>query len=148
MNLEELFDNISNSKFTNLLQLKNILEKYNCDDYKLYIKKPDQGYYRFKIHMDLEKNYEVLILTWPPNIKSKIHDHPHNGCLLKVLQGNLIENIYNKDLELIKTNNFDENNISYIHDSIGYHEICNNTDEYCVSLHIYSPIFYKPKYYN
>lgn len=148
MNLDNLIDEIYKIKFTNVIELKKLLEKYSENDYKTYIKMSNKDYCRNTVYIDLEKNYEILILTWPPNCKSKIHNHPHNGCLLKVLQGSLIENIYNKDLKIIKTNYININDIGYMDDSIGLHEIINNSNEIAVSIHIYSPIYYKPKYFN
>ena len=52
--------------------------------------------------MDINKNYykncvyknelyDIYIVSWMPNKKSTIHDHPKNGCLFKVLKGKIQE---------------------------------------------------------
>ena len=84
-----------------------------------------------------------------PNNGSKIHDHSSNGCILKLLYGELIEKRYNNNLQHIKTNIISENNISYISNKICYHSINNNNNNnISVSLHIYSPSNYIANLYN
>lgn len=89
--------------------------------------------------------YEILLLKWYPYYESTIHDHPDNGCLFKLLQGELIEKRYDKSLNLIDTNNLNKNSINYIDNNLFYHKIINNSDFISYSLHIYSPPNYQMK---
>lgn len=87
--------------------------------------------------------YELILLRWHPYYESKIHNHPENGCLFKLLQGELIEKKYDKSLNLIKTKNLNNDSINYIDNSLCYHKIINNSDFLSYSLHIYSPPNFK-----
>ena len=47
------------------------------------------------------EKYEIYLICWNKKQISKIHDHPENGCILKVLKGELIEYRYDtKKIEL------------------------------------------------
>ena len=90
----------------------------------------------------------MYIITWSKKICSPIHDHSSNGCMLKVLKGTLIENIYDKDLKMKYKNIIQQNNCGCIHNDIGYHSIDNIFNNICISLHIYSPPNYETNYYD
>jgi len=59
------------------------------------------------------ENIEMVIISWNNNQKSGLHDHPKNGCLMKILDGELNEYIYNEKLNLLKINNCKKGCISY-----------------------------------
>ena len=85
---------------------------------------------------------DCYLLFWQPKAVSKIHDHPDNGCYLKVLDGYLIETRYtfrNKNLKKINNNILIKNSVSYIDDTKGIHSIYNPTNMIVPSLHVYSP---------
>ena len=65
-----------------------------------------------------------------------------------MLKGELKEDIYNTDLNFVKSNTFKENQLSYLDNSLGYHTINNINNDISVSLHLYSPPNYITKYYN
>ena len=48
--------------------------------------------------------FEIIIITWGINQSASAHDHANNGCWMKVLDGSLEEKMYDKDLNLTKTN--------------------------------------------
>lgn len=52
-------------------------------------------YTRNLVH--LNEHYALIVLRWNPAKESPIHDHPCDGCWLKVLEGNIEETIYTKD---------------------------------------------------
>ena len=142
MSLLKLFNNL-NSLIANkskLINLKYLLEEYNDIDWKKYIKINDKKYNRHIVYKN--ENLELLIITWNKNQFTKIHDHPKNGCLFKILDGYIYEYRYN-NLNDIKFNDikmYKKNDISYIDNSLGFHKMINDED-ICVSLHIYSPPF-------
>ena len=115
-------------------ELINFIKDYKFNKYNFPVK---NGEYSRNIICANDK-YEVIIITWSPNCKSKIHDHAANGCIFKVLEGELIEYKYTKKLELIKTNKLKVNDTNYIDNNIGYHPI-ENGNKKSVSVHIYSP---------
>ena len=90
----------------------------------------------------------MYLITWQKDSISKIHDHSENGCLMKILEGKISENLYDSNLNHIKNNIYYKDNIAYIDNLIGYHSIKNIHTKPSYSLHIYSPTNYKTKYYN
>lgn len=105
-----------------------------------------------------------MILCWAKGVKSPIHDHSNSHCLLKVLDGDLKESLYDwpknesricgtrrdskffeggefSGINLVQESTFVANQVTYMHDKIGLHSISNPTGEGSVSLHLYSPPF-------
>lgn len=124
----------------------DILKEYNDDDWKNYVKTDDNKYCRNKIFEN--ENFEIFIISWNKNQNAPIHDHSCNGCWLKVLQGELIENIYDSEsLSLYKSNIIKTNDISFMKNNIGYHSITNNSDETAVTIHIYNPPNHKTNFF-
>ena len=95
----------------------DILKEYNDDDWKNYVKTDDNKYCRNKIFEN--ENFEILIISWNKNQNAPIHDHSCNGCWLKVLQGELIENIYESEsLSLYKSNIIKTNDLIYNNNTV------------------------------
>jgi hypothetical protein len=57
---------------------------------------------------------------------------------MKIIDGQLEENIYDKKLNLLQINKCKKNSISYIEKNIKLHKIINSNNK-TISLHIYSP---------
>lgn len=146
-NISNLINVISNEFKENkkLIKLKELINSYNGTDYKEYVNDDCDSYYRNKVYSN--DMFEIYIITWKGNKESKIHDHPENGCILHVLEGELKEEIYNSDLEHIKTNIAITKSTSYIEGNKILHKIINNTNQNTVTLHIYSPPNHKIKCY-
>lgn len=149
-NINDLGDIITHKLKDNfeLFELKDILFSYNGSDWNKYINFDKLKYTRNIVYKN--NNIEIIIICWYKWQSSKIHDHPNNGCILKVLHGNLEENIYNNtsgNLVKIKTNILNNNNVSYMKGNTHLHNICNNSNEYAVSIHVYSPPNYAPNIY-
>ena len=105
------------------------------------IKFSDETYVRNVIYRN--ENIEILVLCWKKGQKTPIHNHPEHGCLLQILQGKVKETHFKRD----KTNQqkiFGIQEVSYMHDSLGSHQLENIEDGNSITLHIYSP----PNYYN
>jgi len=119
-----------------LLENKNILSSYNSNDWKQYISFDKQDYKKNLVYRD--NNFEIFVVCWLPNQETKIHNHPEGGCLLKILEGNMMEELYDKNFVLQEKNNLVMSDVRYIDDSIGIHKMKNN-EENTISLHIYSP---------
>ena len=81
---------------------------------------------------------DIYFIVWKPNALSKIHNHSKNGCYMVILKGDIKEEIFNKNLNIIGSNYYSTFDISYINDDIGYHRI-KNTNQYSYSLHFYHP---------
>jgi predicted metal-dependent enzyme (double-stranded beta helix superfamily) len=97
-------------------------------------------YTRNLIATDSE-TYTLLLLCWNPGQESPIHDHPCDGCWLHVLQGDVRECRYDQELRCVSDETFNEGQLGYITDSMGYHKVGNPTNDSSVTLHLYSPPF-------
>jgi hypothetical protein len=128
-------------------EVKDILNQYDGDDWVLYVNECSNSYNRELIYSSPE--YDLVIITWCKNQGCKIHNHPENGCTVKILQNNITEELYEAEtLKLCKSATYKKDEVMYIDDTIGYHRMCNKYDEPCVSLHVYAPGKYKPKFFS
>ena len=100
----------------------------------------DKPYTRNLISTDNE-TYTLLLLCWNPEKESPIHDHPCDGCWLQVLQGDIREVRYDKQLNCVSDLNYNDGALSYITDNVGYHKVGNTTQNPAVTLHLYAPPF-------
>ena len=125
---------ITINKANNIKSFKEQLKNYSLHDWKKYVKYNTNTYNRCLVYNDIE--YDIFIMTWLPDQYTDFHGHHKKGCLMKILSNNLTEYCINNGLENINTLN--ENNITYIDDTIGLHKIVNNTNNISVSLHIYA----------
>ena len=92
--------------------------------------------------------YSMEVISWGSNSKSPIHNHTEYGCFMKVLDGSLMEYLYNPELKFIKETRLEPHGVSYINNDIGVHSIENkNKLDMSYSLHIYFPGKYNTKYY-
>ena len=149
MSINNLINQLNRNIYhtVNMRNLFPLLLNYKSNDWLDYIKPCNSGYTRTKIYSN--NFYDLFLINWSKNSKSKIHDHSKEGCAFKVLQGKLNEKIYNPStLKLTQNNIFTENEISYINDNIGYHSIENDYNFNSYSLHLYIPSNHITKYYN
>jgi cysteine dioxygenase len=112
----------------------------------------ERDYTRNLIATDHE-TYTLLLLCWNTNKESPIHDHPGDGCWMRVLRGQVRECRYQPflsssldDDSAIATTlrctqdvTWSEGGIIFIDDSLGYHKVGNPCSIPSVSLHLYSP---------
>jgi cysteine dioxygenase len=119
------------------------LVHYVGKDWKDYVKVQDDYYHR-DVYYSCDK-FDMVIITWGPGQKCPIHNHPVNGCFVKLLRGSITEERYEPfTLKKTKEATHIETHIFYIDDSFGYHKMSNLEKNPCVSLHIYAPGNYKP----
>jgi hypothetical protein len=140
-----------NEKF-NLKGIKPILKNYIGNDWYNYkisnssntTLSDNNDYQRIPIYFkDLDKfsydQYDMYLLVWNPYCHTSIHSHPEGGCLMKILEGNIIEQRFKNAESFATIKTLAQNDMSYMHDSLGFHRIMNNNFKYAYSLHIYSP---------
>ena len=126
MTLEELISEINRINNFNLID--SALKKYNGDDWRKY-------------------EYEIYLIIWDYNSKTPIHDHADNGCWLKVLDGKIHEKKYSDTLNLLYDNVYENGDISYMNNNVGFHSII-NSDKISYTLHVYSPPNHKTIYFS
>ena len=136
--LEELIQLIKK----NNCNINQILSLYEGNDWKNIILNITNnilnGYHKYLFYKNEE--FEVYLIIWFPHAKSPIHNHPENGCYLKILEGYLCEDIYcNKDnkIKLINKRYLDNTTVNYRAGNYILHQIQNETNNISTSLHIY-----------
>lgn len=95
--------------------------------------------------------FNLMILCWAESQGSSIHNHMNSHCLMKCIQGRLMETKYawpkdsspeNDDhpMEILTRTELKEGDVAYINDSIGLHRVENpsHTDT-AITLHLYVP---------
>ena len=139
MSAEYLYD-ILNSEYnspSDFVNLTNIIKNYNGNDWRQYIQFNNNTYNRIRLNNYCNAKFEIYIISWKPEQMSPIHDHSDNGCIMKVLDGMLIETLYDYNLVPLNETIINKNYVSFIDNHIGLHKI--EALEYSVSLHVYSP---------
>jgi hypothetical protein len=146
--LTTIFKELNNSNLEIIRnRVKEILKLYNGSDWLSYVNKCDSTYNRELIYSSPE--YDLVIITWCKTQGCAIHNHPENGCTVKILQNSITEELYEPiTLKLCDSSTYKKDDIMYIDDTIGYHRMCNICDEPCVSLHVYAPGKYKPQFFS
>lgn len=141
--IEKLIAKI-NEEFKNGTMLEDmgwILKEYNGSDWMKYERYSEISYTRNLVFRN--DCFEIMVICWNSSQRSCIHDHPNNGCFLKVLKGDLIEENYKMidgKATLVKTTELTGNSIAYQQGKTGIHRIINPHDcHQTVTLHIYSP---------
>lgn len=105
----------------------------------------DDGYTRKVLYVD--ENIEVILIGWDIGQSSTIHDHPSNGCIYRILGGEMVEYRYNSKLNVESTTKLKKGDIGNMMDNRYYHKMSNESDVRASSLHIYSPPNYKMNIY-
>ena len=84
-----------------------------------------------------------MVLVWNPGKESPIHDHPCNGCWVRVLENSVQEVVYEKiedgSLEVQTDTLYNSGGVTWMHDIKGFHKIGNPNEDVAVTLHVYSP---------
>src|SRR5690349_2238926 len=118
-----------------LIELADLLKRYQGTDWQSFIQYEKETYHRQLIYRN--SSFDLLILTWKQGQKTKIHDHPSQGCLMKVLQGELQENLYQngQPITQIGSRLLKQGEIGYKENNLIIHDIYAPVDS--VSLHLY-----------
>ena len=140
--MNKLITNCSNIfKYSkNINYLYNCFYNYNDNDWKQYIITNPNNYEKEIIYKN--SDFELVLISWNKNSITKYHSHPSNGCILKVMDGYLIETKNFDNSQNDKLSNYRYNKI-LLPDTIS---ISNNNDKHRIktykqsySLHLYSP---------
>ena len=137
MLLIELFHTIEKNinQGKTLKECKELLQNYNEVDYLQYVTKNIKKYNRHTVYKN--ERIELVIITWTKGQSSGFHSHP-GECIFKILDNEMSE-IIKKDESIIQTNMYHIDDIGYIDNDIGIHNMVAVEDT--VTLHLYSPPF-------
>jgi len=131
---------ISNSDFECLEELQSWAEDLSFP-WEEHVRFDNSNYCRVPLHKSAR--FDLLIVCWKPGQGSNYHQHPKQGCLMKVLKGVLQEEIRTSKGGLQRSN-YNSGDTVYICDEIGQHRVTNVSGDNAVSFHIYAPGHYKP----
>ena len=144
----EVSKNIGQGK--ELIDVKEYINSYDFSlvDFSSLAQYDSQSYKRTLLYTD--QNVDVYLLGWNAKQGSKIHDHPDNGCVMRVIENELSEETYvqrSDGLEKVGYKNLKVGVTSHIKKNTILHKIFNESDIKSLSLHVYSPPNYKTRYY-
>ena len=132
--MEQLIKFLDENLKDKLSFIHDDIKEYITPELKSFCKERQEfnnTYNRIKLYTC--STYEIILICWNINSFTPIHDHAENGCSLHILDGDLEETVYNKQLEKIENVKM----TGYMENSIGYHKIFSHVKT--TSLHIYSP---------
>ena len=92
--MDLLYINISNNYSNILSDMINIVNQYNDIDWKQYVVFSDINYNRIKLDKYSNNMFEFVLICWSPSQESPIHNHPTNGCIMKVQEAIIIHHKY------------------------------------------------------
>lgn len=154
LNLEQLVHIIEHEITTNSnpqslklrKRIQKSMEKYdgNMEELRPFIFFDRMKNYTRNLVATDHKTYALMLLCWNRGKFSPIHDHPCDGCWLKIIQGKIHEVRYQiKDEELVETQNvIASSGVHFMHDSMGLHKVGNPSKKVdAITLHLYSPPF-------
>ncbi|XP_048748534.2 cysteine dioxygenase type 1-like [Ostrea edulis] len=144
MNLADLKENIR-CEFVMKEKMKRFLNNYTGREWVEKTKWNNDRYTR--ILLDKEDGiYELMILCWKPDQKSPIHDHYGSQCIMKILQGEVFEDLYIKPndngeqmTQIGERKTYITDQMIHITDGVGVHRVGNSSKVHAVTLHLYYP---------
>ncbi|MGB1236944.1 MAG: cysteine dioxygenase [Pseudomonadales bacterium] len=102
---------------------------------------PDMGYGRNLIYSS--ETFEMILMCWPDRQQSAVHDHAKSLCVMKCIEGELVEHRYRVDADMspkhIGETVLQGGDLQQIDNSQGLHSIQNRSGELSCSLHFYFP---------
>lgn len=96
-------------------------------------------------------DFELILLCWDAESKTKIHDHAGQHCWVYQVEGEVREVRLNgpaEDLKSYSDEVLEEGDLSYMHDKMGYHFIQNEQHKRAMTLHVYARPIDSCKVYN
>ncbi len=104
---------------------------------------------RKRILVEKTDDWELLLMIWGPKAITPIHDHNDSKCWMRLLAGNLKEEIYTgEEPKLITENNFADGLSLFIEDEQGFHRLRNENESLSVSLHLYTKPLVTSRFYD
>ena len=127
-------------------EIKSLLSNYKPvpADYSKYVTwKPDR-YTRNLIDQG-NGTYNMMIMCWGPGHKTPIHSHPGANCFVRMLAGEIEEQLYTKPtlsgdkVVLQQTRRLISGDVIHLRDDISIHSMSNVSHEGAITLHLYTP---------
>lgn len=131
-----------------------LLHNYDSNprDFEQYVRYDSSGYTKNLVRELPEGLGNIIVMCWSPGQSSAVHGHEGSRCFVKVLAGELLERRFQHPLSadgapaqvFAHEGRLEENDVAYIDDSIGCHQVSNERDDLpAITLHIYAPPYRK-----
>tara|TARA_Y100000816_G_scaffold278942_1_gene250663 strand:+ start:217 stop:738 length:522 start_codon:yes stop_codon:yes gene_type:complete len=124
-----------------VITVSSYLQKLNLNDEGLrkFSFFEEKFYTRNLIHR--EKDFEIMVICWPPNTCAPIHGHEGEKCWARVENGRLqicnYEELSSNPLELKMITKI-SCEPGFLDGPADIHSVANLTNKYAVSLHVYA----------
>jgi cysteine dioxygenase len=138
--VSQLIQVLENSQASDFVKISKRL-KLKAFDFKEYASWGEDSYTRNCIGRN--EHYELLLLCWDAQQDTPIHCHNGEECWVYNLQGNFEEIRFdfkdNTEEELVETSRetMGPDEISYMHDNMGFHSLHNRSNQRGMTLHLY-----------
>ncbi len=89
------------------------------------------------------EEYELILLCWEPGQDTPVHCHNNEECWVYNLQGSVIEKRFDfrqgskTEIEETQEAVMNEGEVSYMHDTMGFHSLHNTGEVRAMTLHLY-----------
>ncbi|KAI7817306.1 RmlC-like cupin domain-containing protein, partial [Gamsiella multidivaricata] len=160
----ELGSNGLDSEHVDVDRVKKLMSNYvsNKGDWQKYALF-DKNRYTRNLVDDGNGNFNLMILAWPENVGSAIHDHSGAHCIMKILDGELQETLYDwpdkvitddneeqsKPMKITRETILHRDECAYMSDQLGLHRVSNPLKgQGSLSLHLYTPPYETCKTFN
>lgn len=120
-------------EFVNLEIFKDELFNSELEGFDTYVQFNADNYYSNPLYRN--DKFEIRLLSWKPSQETVKHTHPENGCIMKILEGKLVEEKF--DGNRVSKKSYTKGDVCYTKPNELH--ILKNSDKDSVSLHIYSP---------
>jgi cysteine dioxygenase len=114
--------------------------KFSANDFEKFSSWSNDCYTRNCIVEN--QQFELILICWCQGHQTPIHDHGGEECWVKVIDGELKETIYkhNEATELIEVKSAiaKANDITYMKDFMGFHQLENVANKRSMTLHLYA----------
>ncbi|KAK9765509.1 hypothetical protein K7432_006120 [Basidiobolus ranarum] len=154
----ELGDDGLDSANVDVNRVMEIMNNYqsNASDWEKYALFDKYKYTRNLVD-DGNGQFNLIVLCWSEGQQSPIHNHAGSHCVMKILDGELVESQYHwpenfdesqidgeshksQPMSLSQKTVYERDQVAYISDQIGLHRVANASPvKKAISLHLYTP---------
>ena len=133
---------------TDIPNLVEILKNCGLENFNINLKYDEKKYTRNLIFKN--NDFQLVIMCWPINFESSIHDHNGSECFFKILKGVMLEKkyeIFGEKLKLTNDNIITESSVSFLENNNDIHQVKNIHNNFVITLHLYVPFYQKTNVY-
>lgn len=125
-------------------ELDNLIELAKCYSFNeeaLPMSFSEDHYVRTPIYKD--DDLEIVVICFMPGQTSTVHDHQGSNCVIRVVKGRMLEQLFRDNgefIEFVSNHYLNKGDVSGL-DGVAIHQISNVNKEGTVLLNFYSPPF-------